>query len=176
MYHLPPMKAHKVASWIIDQLVAQGIDQFCIAPGSRSSPLVLAAAEHSQTKTMVHFDERGLGFYALGYGKGIKKPAAVIVTSGTAVGNLLPSIMEAHHSSTPLLLLTADRPIELRFCGSNQTCDQVKIFSSFLRWEIDLPVEQEESSLRSFIAQGVFHTLANPPGPVQINCQFRESL
>src|SRR5687767_8308225 len=98
----------KEAWWIIDQLVAQGINQFCIAPGSRNSPLILAAAEHPHARTLVHFDERGLGFYALGYGKGAKKAAAVIVTSGTAVGNLLPSIMEAHHSLTPLLLLTAD--------------------------------------------------------------------
>lgn len=155
-------------------MVQQGVEQFCIAPGSRNSPLILAAAEHPKAKTVVHFDERGLGFYALGYGKGAKKPAAVIVTSGTAVGHLLPSIMEAHLSSIPLLLLTADRPFELKECGANQACDQVKIFSSYLRWEIDIPPHQEETSLRSVAAQGVFHTLANPPGPVQINCQFRE--
>jgi 2-succinyl-5-enolpyruvyl-6-hydroxy-3-cyclohexene-1-carboxylate synthase len=123
---------------------------------------------------VVHFDERGLGFYALGYGKGAKRAAAVVVTSGTAVGNLLPSIMEAHHSFIPMLLLTADRPIELRECGANQACNQVRIFSSFLRWEIDLPPQESEASLRSIAAQGVFHTLANPPGPVQINCQLRE--
>src|SRR5271170_2439542 len=98
----------KEAFWIIDQLISQGIDHFCIAPGSRNTPLVVAAAEHPHAKTIVHYDERGLGFYALGYGKGAKRPAAVITTSGTAVGNLLPSVMEAHHSLTPMILLTTD--------------------------------------------------------------------
>ena len=119
------------AFWMIDQLIQQGIDRFCIAPGSRNTPLVVAAAEHPNAKTIVHYDERGLGFYALGYGKGAKKPAAVITTSGTAAGNLLPSVMEAHHSAIPMLLLTTDRPAELRDCGANQTTDQIKIFSHF---------------------------------------------
>jgi len=168
------MKATQEAWWIVDQLVQQGVKQFCIAPGSRNSPLILAAAEHPLAETIVHFDERGLGFYALGYGKGNNHPAAILVTSGTAVGNLLPSIMEAYHSETPMILLTADRPTELRDCGANQACDQVKIFSSFLRWETDTAPSGEESYFRSLVAQGLFHALANPAGPIQINCQFRE--
>ena len=123
---------------MIDQFIRQGIDRFCIAPGSRNTPLVIAAAEHPQAKTIVHYDERGLGFYALGYAKGAKKPAAIITTSGTAAGNLLPSVMEAHHSSIPMLLLTTDRPAELRDCGANQTTDQAKMFSHFVRWQADL--------------------------------------
>ncbi|HSX38830.1 MAG TPA: 2-succinyl-5-enolpyruvyl-6-hydroxy-3-cyclohexene-1-carboxylic-acid synthase [Chlamydiales bacterium] len=164
------------AFWIIDQLICQGIDRFCIAPGSRNTPLVIAAAEHPLAKTMVHYDERGIGFYALGFGKGAKKPAALICTSGTALGNLLPSVMEAHHSETPIILLTADRPIELRDCGANQTTDQVKIFSHFVRWQIDIPPGIAENAIRSFAAQGTFHAMQNPKGPVQINCQFREPL
>lgn len=168
------MRGTKEAWWIIDQLVQQGVSLFCISPGSRNSPLILAAAEHPKARTVVHFDERGLGFYGLGYGKGGKRPAAVLVTSGTSLGNLLPSIMEAHHNCTPLILVTADRPSELRDCGANQTCDQVKIFSPYLRWEVDAPPQQEESYFRSITAQAVFQSLTNPPGPVQINCQFRE--
>lgn len=162
------------AFWMIDQLVQQGVELFCIAPGSRSTPLVLAAAEHPKARTMVHFDERGLGFYAMGYSQGSRKPAAVISTSGTAVGNLLPCVMEAHQSCIPLLLLTADRPSELRHCGANQATDQVKIFSPFVRWQIDLPPVSNQQFCRTSMAQAVFYACQNPPGPVQINCPFRE--
>jgi len=161
---------------MIDQFIRQGIDRFCIAPGSRNTPLVIAAAEHPQAKTIVHYDERGLGFYALGYAKGAKKPAAIITTSGTAAGNLLPSVMEAHHSSIPMLLLTTDRPAELRDCGANQTTDQAKMFSHFVRWQADLPPTLTETYFRSIAAQALFHATQNPPGPVQINCQYREPL
>ena len=161
---------------LIDQLVSQGVTKFCIAPGSRSAPLALAAASHPQAETTVHFDERGLGFYALGLSKGSKKPVAIITTSGTAVANLLPSVMEAFHSFTPLILLTADRPHELRNCGANQTTDQVKLFSNVIRAEIDLSPHLDEKSLRSIIAHHVFLSLQNPPGPVHINCPLYESL
>ncbi|MBI5272968.1 MAG: 2-succinyl-5-enolpyruvyl-6-hydroxy-3-cyclohexene-1-carboxylic-acid synthase [Chlamydiia bacterium] len=162
--------------WIIDQLVQQGVTHFCIAPGSRSTPLVVAATEHPKATTLVHFDERGLGFYALGFGKGAKRPAAVIVTSGTAVGNLLPSVMEAFHSSTPLLILTADRPPELHDCGANQTCEQVKPFTSFVRWQANLPPSLNERYFRSIATQAIDYATKNHPGPVQLNCQFRERL
>ncbi len=162
--------------WIIDQLVQQGVEHFCIAPGSRSTPLVNAAANHPKAKLHVHFDERGLGFFALGLAKGSKKGAAVISTSGTAVGNLLPSVMEAHHSCTPLLLLTADRPHELRGCSANQTTDQTKIFSSFVRWETELVGSLNEQSVRSLMAQAYFYSHQNPPGPVHLNCLFKEPL
>lgn len=166
----------KEAFWIIDQLIQQGVTRFCIAPGSRNTPLVMAAVEHPQAETIVHYDERGLGFYALGYAKGADIPAAVITTSGTAVGNLLPSIMEAHHSCTPMILMTTDRPPELRDCGANQTCNQVNIFTHFTRWQADVPPQLTESYFRSITAQGVFHATQNPPGPIQLNCQFRDPL
>lgn len=161
------------ATWIIDQLVAQGVTTFCIAPGSRSVPLALAAAEHPQAEIVVHFDERGLGFYGLGFGKGAQKPAAIIVTSGTAVANLLPATMEAYHSQVPLILLTADRPHELRDCGGNQTADQVKLFASTVRWGQDLSPHLDEKAIRSITAQAVFHSRQ---GPVHLNCPFQEPL
>jgi 2-succinyl-5-enolpyruvyl-6-hydroxy-3-cyclohexene-1-carboxylate synthase len=163
-------------TWIIDQLVQQGVKHFCIAPGSRSTPLVLAAAEHPLVKIHVHYDERGLGFFALGIGKGANTPAAIISTSGTAVGNLLPSVMEAHHTCTPMILLTADRPPELRDCSANQTSDQTKIFHPFVRWQTDLGSGLDEKYFRSMMAQGVFYALQNPPGPIHINCPFRDPL
>lgn len=163
-------------SWLIDQLVRQGVRHFCIAPGSRSTPLVLAAIEHKRANLHVHYDERGLGFLALGLGKAMREPAAVIATSGTAVGNLLPSVMEAHHSCIPLILLTADKPHELRDCGANQATEQVKIFHSFVRWQVDLPCSLNETYFRSIAAQGYFHACQNPPGPVHMNCPFRDPL
>lgn len=165
------------SNWIIDQLVQQGIGHFCLAPGSRSTPLVLAAAEHRGSKLHVHYDERGLGFFALGLAKGIGKPAAVITTSGTAAGNLLPSVMEAHHSCIPLIILTADRPPELRDCSANQTSDQIKMFQTFIRWQADLACSpNDESYFRSLAAQGYFYACQNPPGPVHFNCPFRDPL
>ena len=163
-------------SWIIDQLVQQGVEDVCIAPGSRSTPLVMAAINHKKAKLHTHFDERGLGFFALGIAKAQRTPAAVIVTSGTAVGNLLPAVMEAHHSNIPLILLTADRPSELRDCSANQATDQTKIYQSFIRWQTDLPSELNERYFRSIVADGFFHSIANPPGPVHFNCPFRDPL
>ena len=113
---------------IIEQLLKQGVTYFCLGAGSRSTPLALAVADHPDTEHLVHFDERGVAFHALGYAKATRRPAVVITTSGTAVANLFPAIMEACNERIPLILLTADRPHELRDCGANQTCDQIKIF------------------------------------------------
>lgn len=164
------------AGFLIDQLVQQGVTCICIAPGSRSAPLAIAAQKHPGVKTIVHFDERGLGFYALGWGKARKAPAAIITTSGSAVANLAPACMEAFHSKIPLVLLTADRPHELRFCGANQTTDQMQLFGGVLKWRIDLTGNLSEKAVRSIASQGVFQSLEGTPGPVQINCPFAEPL
>ena len=160
---------------LIDQLIKQGVQDFFLAPGSRSTPLVLAIANHFEARSHIHFDERGLAFYALGYAKASKKPVTILVTSGTAVGNLLPAVMEAKHDSVPLILLTADRSPELRDCGANQSCNQVRIFGSYVNWQIDLPCADELSFIKSLpttIAQAVYYA----QGPVHLNCMFREPL
>jgi 2-succinyl-5-enolpyruvyl-6-hydroxy-3-cyclohexene-1-carboxylate synthase len=162
---------------LIDQLIQQRAVHFCIAPGSRSSPLALAAARHAKAQIHVHFDERGLGFYALGLSMAKQSPAVVIVTSGTAVGNLLPSVMEAHHNHIPLILLTADRPPESRDCGAAQATDQIKLFQNFVHWQVDLPCPHEsldENFIRSQAANAVFQSMRM--GPVHVNCPFREPL
>lgn len=161
-----------IASWLIDQLIQQGVGSFCMAPGSRSTPLMLAAVSHPKAKTHVHYDERGLGFFALGIAKASQKPVAIIVTSGTALGNLFPSVMEAYHSHTPLILLTADRPHELRNAGANQTCDQIKLFQPFVHFQTDLPTSCDEKTIRSIGAQAYFAA----KGPVHLNCPFKEPL
>ena len=102
------------ADLIVGELVRGGVKVFCVAPGSRSTPLALAAERHPTARVVICIDERSLGFYALGVGKGAGRAAAVITSSGTAVANLLPAAVEAHESCSPLLLLTADRPPELR--------------------------------------------------------------
>lgn len=164
---------------LIDALIAQGIDYFCCAPGSRSSALSLAIANHKEAKWTVHFDERALSFHALGYAKAAKKPAVVVATSGTAIGNLMPAIMEASNDRIPLIILSADRPPELRDCGANQTVDQVKLFNNFVRWQIDLPCPEDRLSDR-YLASTISHAVAmasySPAGPVHINCMFREPL
>lgn len=164
------------AKWIIDQLILQGVDQFCIAPGSRSAPLSLAAANHPKANITVHYDERGIGFYALGYGKAKKKPSAIITTSGTAVANLYPAVMEAFHSHTPLIVLTADRPHEHRDCGANQTTDQIKLFNNVIRMQTDLSPHLDQKTVRSITAHAIFMSLQNPQGPVHLNIPFQEPL
>jgi 2-succinyl-5-enolpyruvyl-6-hydroxy-3-cyclohexene-1-carboxylate synthase len=171
------MNNGKWAHALIDQLIQQGVVDFCIAPGSRSTPLALACARHPKAILTVHFDERGLGFFALGKSLASHRPTALIVTSGTGVGNLLPAVMEAHHSHVPLILLTADRPAELRDVNANQTTDQIKIFQNFVRWQTDLPCPDSlttEAYIRSQGVHAVFHALEG--GPVHLNCQFREPL
>lgn len=168
---------HPFTQELIHQLVLQGVEYFCIAPGSRSTPLAVAIAENKRARTFVHFDERGLAFHALGYAIATGKPAALVVTSGTAVANLFPAVMEAAMSHIPLILLTADRPPELRDSGGNQTVDQVKIFGTFTRWQVDLPCSCEELPhrfLATTLGQAVYRATASPAGPVHINCMFRE--
>lgn len=167
------------AKLMIKELIHHGVRTFCIAPGSRSTPLVVAAASHPLAETIIHYDERGLGFHALGLAKGSKQPVALIVTSGSAVGNLLPAVMEAYHDQIPLILLTADRPPELRDTGANQTTDQVGLFGKFTRYSFDLPCPDPkipQAIVGRMIAQGMSHALFEPRGPVHFNCMYRKPL
>lgn len=167
------------AKTLIHTLYQLGVHTYCLAPGSRSTPLAIAIAEHPLCEKILHFDERGLGFCALGVAKASSCPVVLVVTSGTAAGNLLPAIMEASESHVPLILLTADRPPELRSCGSNQTTDQVKMFDNFVRHQIDLPCPEESipsKYLQSALSFAVMKARSLCPGPVHINCLFREPL
>lgn len=119
------------ASLFIEELIRLGVADFCIAPGSRSTPLTLAVANHPKANKHIHFDERGLGFLAIGLSVASLKPVAVITTSGSAVGNLYPAIIEAKQSNVPLIIISADRPTELINCGANQAIDQQNIFANY---------------------------------------------
>src|SRR3989338_7934656 len=167
------------SSLIIEELIRCGVELFCIAPGSRSSMLTVAAAENKRAKTLVHFDERGLAFHALGYVSATKRPCVIITTSGTAVANLFPSVIEASKKKIPLIILTADRPPELRYTGANQTIDQVKIFGDYVKWFFDFPTPTDEISpefVLTTIDQLVYRAQSETLGPVHINCMFREPL
>ncbi|GLC45490.1 hypothetical protein PLESTM_001741500 [Pleodorina starrii] len=181
----PPSSAPNVnvawAGLLVEELCRLGVNMFCVAPGSRSSPLTHAIAAHPRARLNVCIDERSLGFWALGYGRACPgRPAAVITSSGTAVANLLPAVVEASLSGVPLLLLTADRPAELRDTAANQTIDQTKIFGGFTRWFFDLPPPAADIPGRTVLtaASTAFRAAvaSAPPGPVHLNLQFREPL
>lgn len=164
---------------IVEECCRLGITYFCIAPGSRSSPLAVAAAQNPHASCISCIDERSLAFHALGYGKGSYKPAAVITSSGTALSNLLPAVVEASQDHVPLLLLTADRPPELHDTGANQTINQVNHFGSFVRYFSNLPPPDDKVPARmvlTTIDTAVFRATQEPFGPVHINCGFREPL
>jgi 2-succinyl-5-enolpyruvyl-6-hydroxy-3-cyclohexene-1-carboxylate synthase len=164
---------------IIEELARSGVSYFCISPGSRSTPLTVSAALNKSIQTIICYDERAAGFHALGYARATGKPAALICTSGTAVANYYPAVIEAHQSSLPLIILSADRPPELRATAANQTIDQVKMFGTHLNWQFDLPCPDEKipvANLLSLIDQAIYRTSRSPAGPVQINCMFREPL
>ncbi|KAG0608149.1 hypothetical protein M758_8G082600 [Ceratodon purpureus] len=167
------------AKLIVEECCRLGITYFCIAPGSRSSPLAAAAAANPRVTVTSCIDERSLAFHALGYGRGANKPAAVITSSGTAVSNLFPAIVEASQDHVPLLLLTADRPHELRDTTANQTIDQVKHFGGYVRYFFDLPPADDKVLARMVLTtldSAVFRAKTAPSGPVHINCPFREPL
>ena len=164
---------------LIEELTRHGVDTFFVAPGSRSTPLTTAVARHPTAQALVHYDERGTAFAALGYGRATGRPAGWITTSGTAVANGLPAVVEAATDDVPLLLLTADRPPELRDTGANQTVDQIKIFGDHVRWFVDLPVatpDVDPAYVLTTAAHAVARSTRVPAGPVHLNVQARKPL
>ena len=165
-----------LAHLIVDYLVRRGVESLCLAPGSRSAPLAVAAGGHSGAKVRVIIDERAAGYFAVGCARATGKPAVVICTSGTAVANLYPAVVEAFHSRLPLILLTADRPEELQRCGANQTIDQKHMFGQFVGGEMTLPAPDDRMDLYALLdqLQALFRTRTT--GPIHLNCRFREPL
>ncbi|MBT0031230.1 2-succinyl-5-enolpyruvyl-6-hydroxy-3-cyclohexene-1-carboxylic-acid synthase [Vibrio alginolyticus] len=163
---------------ILIELQRFGVKHVCIAPGSRSTPLTLEAAEQSDFSIHTHFDERGLGFMALGLAKATQEPVAIIVTSGTAVANLLPSVAEAKLTGEKLVLLTADRPVELVGCGANQAINQLGIFSHHVSASLNLPSPNLATSLNWLLTSvdEVMFTQQLQGSAVHINCAFPEPL
>jgi 2-succinyl-5-enolpyruvyl-6-hydroxy-3-cyclohexene-1-carboxylate synthase len=165
---------------LLDGLVSAGVTQLVISPGSRSTPLVIAADLHPGLQCHVIVDERSAAFFAMGMARYRMLPAALVCTSGSAPANWYPAVVEASQSSIPLLLLTADRPWELQACGANQTIDQVKLFGDQVRAFHSLPPAESSSTslakLQSLGRQVVSESLWPDAGPVHINMPFREPL
>ncbi len=163
---------------ILEELSRFGVTDVCVAPGSRSTPLTLEADENSKLTLHTHFDERGLGFLALGLAKASTRPVAIVVTSGTAVANLLPAIAEAKLTGEKLVVLTADRPIELVACGANQAINQSGIFSEHVSVALELPSPSLQTPLKwllTSIDQVMFEQVQKGSA-VHINCPFPEPL
>lgn len=176
------------AAVLVDELIRGGVREVVLAPGSRSAPLAYAleAADRAgRLRLHVRVDERAAGFLALGMAKVSRRPVPVVTTSGTAVANLHPAVLEAHHSGVPLLVLSADRPAELRGTGANQTTVQPGIFGQVVRWQADLPAPESVSaganaSWRSTVCRALAAALGpagrHDGGPVHLNVSFRDPL
>lgn len=163
---------------MLEELVRLGVQHVCIAPGSRSTPLTLEADSNSGLTVHTHFDERGLGFLALGMAKASLSPVAIIVTSGTAVANLLPAIAEAKLTGEKLVVLTADRPPELIDCGANQAIDQIGIYSQHVNGVLNLPTPSESVPITWLLGSvdKLMYQQRKSEGPIHINCPFPEPL
>ncbi|WP_102335662.1 2-succinyl-5-enolpyruvyl-6-hydroxy-3-cyclohexene-1-carboxylic-acid synthase [Salimicrobium jeotgali] len=162
----------------IDQLTLSGVKHAVISPGSRSTPLAITAAESGEIKHWIQLDERSAGFFAVGLAKEKQEPVALICTSGTAAANYYPAVIEAFYSRVPLILLTADRPHELRDVGAPQSIDQNNMYGSYTKWFHDMMIPEAgmEMYARKQAARSVEESLRNHPGPVQINFPLREPL
>ncbi len=172
---------------LVDELARCGVTDAVLAPGSRSAALAMVLYDEPRIRLHVEIDERSAGFLALGLARASGRPALVVVTSGSAVANLHPAVVEADTGHVPLLLITADRPPELRHTGANQAIDQAGIFTSAARWHVDLGVPEDRASSnalwRSSICRAVAAATgtggsagsgAAPAGPVHLNLPLRE--
>ncbi len=167
------------AGLVVEELIRNGVEWFVVCPGSRSAPLAWAIASHPRAKTVVHHDERGAAFHALGLAKGSGKPAVFVCTSGSAVANALPAVVEASHGGVPMILLTADRPPRLQGTGANQTINQVGIYREFVRWERNFVVDDEHFDVDEILPavdSAYSRTTGLWPGPVHLNCMMDEPL
>jgi len=163
-----------------DELARCGLREACTSPGSRSTPLVLSLAREPRIRASSHLDERSGGFFAVGLAKTSGRPVALACTSGTAAANYAPAVIEAHEARVPLLVLTADRPPELRDLGAGQTIDQVKLYGSAAKWYLEVdeqPATPERMRwLRQLACRAFWTSLDGRPGPVHLNFALREPL
>ncbi len=164
---------------IAEELARLSTPSICMSSGARSGLLAVALARHPQLECVMHVDERASAFYALGLARATERPAVWVTTSGTAVANGLPAVVEASQDGIPMLLLTADRPPELRDTGANQTITQVGLFSPYTRWHADIPCPDAAISpayILSVLDQANARACGPNPGPVHLNLMFREPL
>ncbi len=176
----PENPTYAFCAALVDELWRCGVRELCLCPGSRSTPVALSAWRHPGVRTWTLLDERGAGYFASGAARLSRRPVAVLSTSGTAAANLFPAVVESYFARVPLVVLTADRPPELRGFGALQTADQVRMFGTHAKWSVDLPLpEAHEGALRfarSLTCRAVAQACAEPAGPVHLNVPLREPL
>jgi 2-succinyl-5-enolpyruvyl-6-hydroxy-3-cyclohexene-1-carboxylate synthase len=167
-------------SVLAEVLVRMGVERAVVCPGSRSTPLAFAFARHPGIAAVSVLDERSAGFLALGMAKQDMRPVVLVCTSGTAGANFYPAVIEAHESGVPLIVITADRPPEMRDCASGQTIDQHRLYGKFTRLYHELAIPKADLPLlrylRQTIARGVEQALGPLAGPVHFNAPFRDPL
>ena len=166
------------SSIFVETLVRCGLSHAVISPGSRSTPLALALVQHSGVACIPVLDERSAAFFALGLARRTHQPVALLCTSGSAGANYFPAVIEAHESRVPLLVLTADRPPELRECASGQTIDQQKLFGDHVSWYHEVAVPEPRLELLRYLRQTARQAWrrAAAEGPVHLNLPFRDPL
>jgi 2-succinyl-5-enolpyruvyl-6-hydroxy-3-cyclohexene-1-carboxylate synthase len=171
---------HLLLRAFVDELVRCGVREACTSPGSRSSPLVLALAREQRLRSFSHIDERCAGFFAVGAARAAGRPVAITCTSGTAAANLAPAVIEAYQARVPLVVLTADRPPELREVGAGQTIDQVKLYGTAVKWFFEVGTHEATPErarwIRMLACRAVWTALEGRPGPVHLNFALREPL
>ncbi len=164
----------------VDELQRAGVHNVVICPGSRSTPLAMVLAEQAGIHTWMHVDERSAAFFASGMAKRLAQPVALVCTSGTAAANFFPALVEAHLTHVPLLVLTADRPHELRDNGAPQAIDQNRLYGSHVKWFVEVALPEANNNalryIRTLANRAVALTNAIPAGPVHLNMPFREPL
>ena len=165
---------------IVQTLFHAGVEDVVISPGSRSTPLAYAFSQTTAFNTYMQVDERSAGFFALGMAKAKQSPVLLLCTSGTAAANYFPAIVEANYARIPLIVLTADRPHELREVGAPQAIDQIQLYGNHVKWSVDFPLADGYQETIPFVerhtGRAVTMAKAAPMGPVHINIPFREPL
>ncbi|HEY8309207.1 MAG TPA: 2-succinyl-5-enolpyruvyl-6-hydroxy-3-cyclohexene-1-carboxylic-acid synthase [Gemmatimonadaceae bacterium] len=175
--------ANATAAYIgafVEEMSRAGVRHVCIAPGSRSTPLALTIASHPRIRAWMHLDERSSAFFALGMARALDEPVAILCTSGTAAANFLPAVVEARMACIPLIVLTADRPPELRDVGAAQTIDQNRLYGNYPKLFVEVALAEFTPELlryvRTLACRAVAASAAVPAGPVHLNFPFREPL
>ncbi|AVK85759.1 2-succinyl-5-enolpyruvyl-6-hydroxy-3-cyclohexene-1-carboxylic-acid synthase [Lysinibacillus sp. B2A1] len=165
---------------MVASLVQAGVENVVVSPGSRSTPLAYAFASTKQLHMYRQVDERSAAFFALGIAKATAKPVVLLCTSGTAAANYFPAIVEASYARVPLIVITADRPHELREVGAPQAINQPNLYGSHVKWSVDFPLADNAAPTLPFIERHIARAVAiatsAPFGPVHINVPFREPL
>jgi 2-succinyl-5-enolpyruvyl-6-hydroxy-3-cyclohexene-1-carboxylate synthase len=175
-----PTDTYLLLRAFVDELARCGLRDACTSPGSRCTPLVLSLANDERLRCHSHIDERCAGFFALGLAKSSGRPVAATCTSGTAVAELLPAAIEAHEARVPLLILSADRPPELRESGAGQTIDQLGLFGGAAKWFFEVGVQEASEArlrwMRTLACRAYWRALEGRPGVVHLNFALREPL